>query len=89
MTGRNGERSECPPPRELRLGVSVIIPSYRGRDRIGSCLRSLAAQTLEPDRFEVVVVLNGPPDGTRHVLDRFRLEHPRMNLQVQIGRAHV
>jgi glycosyltransferase involved in cell wall biosynthesis len=68
-------------PFQLRPGVSVIIPSFGGRDRIETCLRSLAAQTLAPENFEVIVVLNGPPDGTRRQLDRFRSEHPELNLR--------
>lgn len=66
----------------LAPGVSVIIPSYRGRSRLEACLGSLAAQTLEPDLFEVIVVLNGPPDGSAMVLDRFHQRHPRLRLRV-------
>lgn len=69
-------------PADLRDGVSVIVPSYRGREHIGPCLRSLAAQTLDADRFEVVVVLNGEPDGTGEVLAGFRRAHPELNLHV-------
>lgn len=69
-------------PIELRPGASVIVPSFRGRDRIETCLRSLAAQTLAPDRFEVIVVLNGPPDGTRRLLDQFRSTHPKLDVRV-------
>lgn len=81
MTGRDG-RGRWSRPRQLAPGVSVITPSYGGRDRIESCLRALAQQTLDSDFFEVIVILNGPPDGTRHLLDRFHHEHPRMNLRV-------
>ncbi|MDI1460071.1 glycosyltransferase [Catellatospora sp. KI3] len=66
----------------LRPGISVVMPSYRGEAHIGRALASLAAQTLDPALFEVIVVLNGPPDGTRAVLDRFRAEHPRVTLRV-------
>lgn len=39
--------------------LSVIAPSYRDRDKLGRLLASLRAQTLEPARFEVIVVDDG------------------------------
>jgi glycosyltransferase involved in cell wall biosynthesis len=69
-------------PSGLAPGVSVIIPSHLGRDRLWACLRSLAAQTLEPDRFEIVVVLNGPADGSRTILKTFRAAYPCLTLTV-------
>jgi glycosyltransferase involved in cell wall biosynthesis len=60
----------------------VIIPSHLGGDRIPICLRSLARQTLDQSLFEVIVALNGPSDGTRDVLERFRLHHPGISLTI-------
>lgn len=40
--------------------ISVIVPTYRPGDYIRECIASLAAQTLDPARFEVIMVLNGP-----------------------------
>jgi poly(ribitol-phosphate) beta-N-acetylglucosaminyltransferase len=65
-----------------RPGVSVVVPTFRGREHIATCLRSLAVQTLPPDGFEVVVVVNGPPDGTGEVLDGIRMECPDLDLRV-------
>lgn len=39
--------------------VSVIIPSYHPNQYTVECLNALKQQTLAPDQFEVVVVLNG------------------------------
>jgi glycosyltransferase involved in cell wall biosynthesis len=48
-----------PEPRE----VSVVIPT-RGREtRLAFALDALGEQTLDADRFEVVVVRDGPGDG--------------------------
>ena len=44
--------------------LSVIIPTYNRRQRLGRVLDALAAQTLEPQAFEVVVVDDGSKDGT-------------------------
>lgn len=40
--------------------ISVIIPVFRDWDRLQICLDALAKQTLAADRFEVLVVNNGP-----------------------------
>lgn len=39
--------------------ISVVVPHLNQPDLLGICLASLAAQTLAPDRFEVIVVDNG------------------------------
>lgn len=40
-------------------GISVIIPSYKPEAYIRECLSSLREQDLQPDQFEILVVLNG------------------------------
>ncbi|MCC6293802.1 MAG: glycosyltransferase [Bryobacterales bacterium] len=42
--------------------VSVVIPAYGRTELLLRCVRSLALQTLAPDRFEVFVV-DSSPDG--------------------------
>ena len=42
---------------------SVVIPVYRDWDRLATCLEALARQSLEPDRFEVIVADNDPGHG--------------------------
>jgi poly(ribitol-phosphate) beta-N-acetylglucosaminyltransferase len=63
--------AEVDPPRAAPLGpgISVVVPSHRGREHIGRCLRSLAGQTLDREMYEILLVLNGPPDGTDEVVD--------------------
>ncbi|MGG6295106.1 glycosyltransferase [Leptolyngbya sp. AN02str] len=39
--------------------VSVIVPVYNDADRLKICLTSLAQQTYQADRYEVIVVDNG------------------------------
>jgi glycosyltransferase involved in cell wall biosynthesis len=66
----------------LRPGVCVVLPTAGGATRIRTPLRSLAAQSLEPRLFEVVVVVNGPDLGTTAVLAEVRREHPELPLRV-------
>lgn len=57
--------------------LSVIIPTYNGAQRIRRCLEHFGQQTLSPDDFEVVVVVDGSSDDSARVLaalaPRFRL----------------
>ncbi len=39
--------------------LSVIIPSYRPQSYTVECLESLKRQTLSPEEFEILVILNG------------------------------
>jgi GT2 family glycosyltransferase len=47
--------------------ISVIIPVRNGADTLPALLRSLDEQTLNRDRFEVIVVDNDSSDGTGEV----------------------
>ena len=58
----------------------MIVPSYRGQERVGGCLDSLGAQTASFDEFEAVVVQNGPQTGTREVVAAWREAHPDFQL---------
>jgi glycosyltransferase involved in cell wall biosynthesis len=49
--------------------VSVVIPARNAAATIPPLLRSLAAQTLEQERFEVIVVDNDSSDDTAAVAD--------------------
>ncbi len=52
--------------RELASGLalSVIIPTYNRLPVLRQCLAALAAQTLAPERFEVLICDDGSTDGT-------------------------
>jgi glycosyltransferase involved in cell wall biosynthesis len=50
------------------LAVSVVVPTYGRADRLPRLVAALEAQTLSPDRFEVVIVDNGSRDDTPTVL---------------------
>jgi GT2 family glycosyltransferase len=47
------------PPRT----VSVVIPAHHRQHELRRTLRSLSVQSLAPDRFEVIVVDDGSPEG--------------------------
>ena len=64
------------------IDVTVMVTTYDGADRIGVCLDSLASQTLAPERFEVLVVQNGPPCATPTVVSEFARAHPRLQVRL-------
>ena len=53
--------------------LSVIIASRDRRERLRRCLDTLAAQTADPDRFEVIVADDGSEDGTAAMLESLDL----------------
>ncbi|WP_052136055.1 glycosyltransferase [Arthrobacter sp. PAMC 25486] len=67
---------------EYLPGVSVIVPSYQGANRLPACLDSLAAQTLPPHLFEVIVVVNGEQDGSLEVLKKWQARHANHALRI-------
>ena len=79
--------------RQDQSTVSVLVPTFGGVDVLGACLDSVADQTLERHRFELVVVHNGPDDGTVGVVARFRERHPDVHVRLMelreggVGRA--
>lgn len=63
-------------------GISVIIPSYAGKDRIETAMESLRNQTLEPNRFEIIVIVNGKEDGTTELLQTYSIQNPDLQIRV-------
>ena len=51
-----------------KISVSVIIPVYNQQLYIGRCLRSLLDQSLDRERYEIIVVNDGSKDKTETVL---------------------
>lgn len=62
--------------------VSVIVATYQGDDHVGRALDSLGNQSLAPESFEIVLVVNGPPCATPEILASFRQRHPRHNARM-------
>ncbi len=51
--------------------ISVIIPTYGRCVQVQRALEALARQTLAPDRYEVIVSIDGSVDGTREMVAHF------------------
>lgn len=55
--------------------VSVVIPTRNRAHDLGNVLSALAAQSLDDDQFEVVVVDNGSTDATAEVVASLSLQN--------------
>jgi GT2 family glycosyltransferase len=63
--------------------ISVVVPTFRRPALLDRCLRSLAAQTADQGRFEVVVVDDGSGDQTAQVLETWRSRLPNLKSWAQ------
>lgn len=45
------------------MHLSVLIPTHQRPEKLASCLRGIARQTLDADLFEVLVGIDGPESG--------------------------
>lgn len=59
--------------------ASVIVPTYRRRASVLRLCEALAKQTLPPERYELIVSIDGSEDGTREALEAL---HPPYALSV-------
>lgn len=55
------------------MRVSVVIPTFRRPDLLARCLHALAAQTLDPAEYEVLVCDDAASDDTRRQVDTLAL----------------
>ncbi|MFG2552787.1 glycosyltransferase family 2 protein [Streptomyces sp. NPDC048581] len=56
--------------------VSVIIGAYEAMPYLIECLASVEAQTIDPERIEVIAVDDGSTDGTGECLEEFAARVP-------------
>lgn len=56
----------------LDSGVSVIVPTYKGEEHLSDCLNSLVNQTISKEMMEIVIIINGGPDGSEDIIENFK-----------------
>ncbi|MBI3773336.1 MAG: glycosyltransferase family 2 protein [Gammaproteobacteria bacterium] len=65
--------------------VSVLVPVHNQEKYIGRCLRSLLAQNMPRDAFEIVVIDDGSHDRTPYALELFCDEITLVRNDANIG----
>lgn len=64
--------------------ISVIIPTYNRKETLRQCLEALNTQSIESDRFEIIVVDDGSTDGTAETVSALGQEsRPRLRYLYQ------
>jgi hypothetical protein len=70
--------SPCDEHYYQEIDVSVVIPFFNPAANIEDCLASMLNQTLDPSRFEVVLVDDGSTDGSPGRVDEWVARHPEL-----------
>jgi glucosyl-3-phosphoglycerate synthase len=75
-------------PPEPALRACVVVPARNEEDLIASCLLALATQSnVEPEEYEVLLVLDHCTDGTHARAREIASKHPRLRLHFLDGPA--
>ncbi|MFI3281734.1 MAG: glycosyltransferase [Rikenellaceae bacterium] len=61
--------------------ISIIIATYNRCDSLLVTLRSVAAQNLDPQQWECVVVNNNSTDQTQQRVEEFAASHPELSIK--------
>ncbi|MFZ2726067.1 MAG: glycosyltransferase [Methylococcaceae bacterium] len=68
----------------LKYGISVIVPSYKGEKTIIRCLESLYKQSLDKNLYEVIIVINGEPDNSVQLINEYITKHKKLVIKLLI-----
>ncbi len=73
--------------------ISVAICTYNREKYLPQLFASIVTQTLEPKRFEILLIDNNSPGNTRELFDRFVQSHPTFTahyfLETSQGLSHA
>ncbi|MGR5064104.1 glycosyltransferase [Photobacterium sp. DNB22_13_2] len=58
----------------MKNGISVVVPTYNREQLLDMTLSSLSQQSLERERFEVIIVDDGSQDGTQSIVEKYTAE---------------
>jgi glycosyltransferase involved in cell wall biosynthesis len=64
------------PPLEKEIAVSVVIPTFNRSRLLEEVIESLWNQTLDPCRYEIIIVDDASTDDTAEVIERLRERSP-------------
>ena len=64
----------------MNLRLSFIVPFFNVEPYIEECIRSLYAQDIPWEEYEVICVDDCSPDGSRAIVERLQKEYPTLKL---------
>jgi glycosyltransferase involved in cell wall biosynthesis len=65
---------------ELKEGISVIIPTYKGEKYISKLLDSIISQNIDFNLFEAIFIVNGELDSTPDIIEKYINDNPEVNI---------
>ncbi len=68
--------------KEVKL--SIIVCTYNRDDFISFCLESLKNQTLECNKYEIVLINNNSTDNTENICLKFQKDNPDINFNYKV-----
>ena len=71
------------------INTSVIITNYNKGQYLGRCIRSCLKQSLERERYEIIVVDDASTDNSRIVIESFGDEIKPIFLEKNVGQAEA
>lgn len=60
--------------------VTMIVPIYNMEEFLRDCLDSLAAQTIAPEDFEILLIDDGSPDNSIDIMQEYAAKYPNMKI---------
>jgi len=66
----------------MPIDITVIIPSYKPQAYLRECIRSIAQQTLDKSRFELIIVLNGCNEPYHQNIQSWLLPYPQIQVRL-------
>ena len=64
----------------LEKGINVITPTYKGEKYISKLLDSLINQTINPELFDAIFIVNGEKDSTSDIIKEYQKKYPKINI---------
>lgn len=65
------------------MKISLVIPVYNVEKYLARCLDSCLHQDLAADEYEIIVVNDGSPDGSKEIAEKYASEYANIKLYNQ------
>ena len=65
------------------LRLSIIVPLYNSEKYLPKCLDSLLCQDIPEQEYEIILVDDGSPDGSRRVAEEYQSRHSNITVLSQ------
>jgi glycosyltransferase involved in cell wall biosynthesis len=65
------------------LELSIIIPLYNAGQYIQDCLSTLVSQSIDPERYEIIVIDDGSHDDSLKIANDFAVKYPNVRILAQ------